>query len=93
MTQPTAPTLTAYWQQGAKILEACLAKAERCSKDAQEAFLEAPVGLTHEQAKLWHSAQANAYRHALEMMAPPEEGTTEELLLRTVDATAPAIAA
>ena len=84
MTQPTAPTLTAYWQQGATIIEACLSKADRCSKDSHEGFLEAPIGLTPEQAKLWHQAQMEAYRHALEMMAPPSDDTTEELLLRTV---------
>lgn len=87
MTQPTAPTLTTYWQQGAKLIEACAAKADRCSKDAREAFLDAPIGLTPEQAVLWHSAQAEAYRHALEMMAPPSDDTTEELLLRTVAST------
>lgn len=55
-----------HWREGADAIEACLAKAERA------AHADAPFPLDEAQAKLWHRAQADAYRHALEMMAPED---------------------
>lgn len=51
-----------YWKDGSKIIEGCLAK----SLDADPS--DAPFPLIGNDAKIWHLAQANAYRHALEMM-------------------------
>jgi len=77
MTQPTAATLLAYHAQGARIIEACLAKAAKADP------LDAPMPLTGDDAALWHRAQVEAYRHALEMMGPVDPTTTEELLQST----------
>lgn len=44
------------------ILEACLSKAVRADHQ------DAPFPMDATQAKIWHDAQANAYRHALEML-------------------------
>lgn len=93
MTDATSPTpLETYWRQGAQIVQACLDKADRCASHAHQAFLEAPIGLTAEQAQLWHRAQAEAYRHALEMMAPPEEAS-DALVERTNESVAKLLAA
>jgi hypothetical protein len=54
-----------YWKEGAAIVEACLAKAQKADPS------DAPMPLVGKKAALWHRAQAEAYRHALEMMAPP----------------------
>lgn len=58
----------AYWRGGTRIVEGCLAKAVRADP------LDAPIPLVGHEAKLWHEAQANAYRHALEMMGVPADG-------------------
>lgn len=55
-----------YWRDGAEIIERCLAKAIKADPE------DAPFPLTGEEARLWHSAQEQAYRHALEMMGPPQ---------------------
>lgn len=66
------------WKEGADVIEGCLAKAVRAEHS------DAPFPLDEAQAKLWHQAQAEAYRHALEMMAPSghEPGRTEALVTR-----------
>lgn len=56
-----------YWLDGTRLIEACLAKAEKAE------FEDAPFPLDPEQAALWHRAQLEAYRHALEMMGVPED--------------------
>lgn len=64
MTQPTTDSLIAYWRQGEAIIEAALAKAVAADP------LDAPMPLHGGDAKLYHQGAADAYRHALEMMAP-----------------------
>jgi hypothetical protein len=81
VTQPTAQTQIAYWKQGADIIEACLAKA--VAADPREA----PIPLDATQAALWHRAQAEAYRHCLEMMGPVAPETTDRQLRDTIEAT------
>lgn len=54
-----------YWREGTKVIEACLEKAKRAD------FADAPVPLDHYEAGIWHEAQAQAYRHALETMGHP----------------------
>lgn len=56
----------AYWKQGAVIIEGCEAKAQRADP------YDAPMPLLGRDAAIWHQAQQAAYRHALEMMGPPE---------------------
>lgn len=75
----TTETHLAYCAQGARIVEAALNKAQRADP------ADAPMHLTGENAALWHQAQAEAYRHALEMMAPASGDTTEEQLRATID--------
>lgn len=58
-------SLLVYWTDGANIIKQCLAKAVRAE------HADAPFPMDAEQAALWHRAQAEAYRHALEMMGPP----------------------
>lgn len=82
MSQPTAQTQIAYWKQGAALIEACLAKA--VAADPRDA----PMPLAGDDAALWHRAQAEAYRHCLEMMGPTAPDTTEKQLRDTIDATA-----
>jgi hypothetical protein len=77
----TTETHLAYCAQGAKIIEAALAKAQRADPT------DAPFGLFGEEAALWHRAQAEAYQHALEMMAPASADPTEEQLRATIAAT------
>ena len=74
----TAETRLAYCAQGAKIIEAALAKANRADP------VDAPFGLFGEEAALWHRAQAAAFQHALEMMEPAPENTTEKQLQSTI---------
>ena len=57
----------AYWQRGTDIINECL---QRASKAKWE---DAPFPLDECEAKFRHNAQAEAYRHALEMMGVPEE--------------------
>jgi hypothetical protein len=64
-----------YWREGTALIEACLAKAIRADVN------DAPIPLIGAEAKAWHYAQAEAYRHALEMMGVPE-GYPECLALR-----------
>lgn len=47
---------------GLNLIEACLAKATKAVHG------DAPFGLDHDEAKLWHRAQQEAYRHVLEMV-------------------------
>ena len=55
-----------YWRSGNEIVQACLEKA---AKGRHE---DAPFPLDAQQAALYHAAQVDAYRHALEMMGVPE---------------------
>lgn len=78
--QPATPeTRLAYCAQGAQIIEAALAKALKADP------ADAPMPLTGEDAALWHRAQASAYQHALEMMAPADADITEGLLRTAID--------
>ena len=54
-----------YWSQGAALVMTCQDKAQKADP------ADAPMGLSPDEAALWHHAQAVAYAHALEMMAPP----------------------
>jgi len=74
----TTETHLAYCAQGARIIEAALAKAQRADP------ADAPFPLVGEEAALWHRAQASAYQHALEMMAPSPADSTEEQLRATI---------
>lgn len=55
-----------YWRDGTKLIEECLAKATKADPG------DAPFPLVGDEVRLWHIAQLNAYRHALEMMGHPE---------------------
>lgn len=55
-----------YWNRGTDIINDCLKKAARAGHG------DAPFPLDHKEAKFWHNAQMEAYRHALEMMGVPE---------------------
>lgn len=59
-----------YWKQGTEIIEKCLA----VSLVADPA--DVPFPLVGDEAKLWHSASASAYQHALEMMAQVKDIAT-----------------
>jgi hypothetical protein len=50
------------FEEARKILEKCLAKAVKADP------LDAPMPLLGKEAALWHRAQMEAYRHALEML-------------------------
>lgn len=54
-----------YWKEGTSIIEKCLDRAIKANPS------DAPFPLFGEEAKIYHEAQANAYRHALEMMGFP----------------------
>lgn len=54
-----------YWNDGNAIIEKCLSRA--CAA----ATADAPFGMDDADAAIWHEAQRNAYRHALEMMGIP----------------------
>ncbi|MBY3543640.1 hypothetical protein HFN71_28565 [Rhizobium laguerreae] len=56
----------AYWRRGTDRINDCLKKAVKADP------LDAPTPLVGTEAKQWHSFQAEAYRHALEMMGVPE---------------------
>lgn len=56
-----------YWREGTELIETCLARAEKADP------LDAPMPLTGNDAKLWHTAQMEAYRHALEIMGWHEQ--------------------
>lgn len=58
-------TVSPYWRKGTEIIERCLKKAAAASPS------DAPFPLVGDEARLWHQAQAEAYRHALEMMGAP----------------------
>lgn len=60
--QDNAAKAIGYWKDGTQIIEQKLAVA------AQGNWNDAPAGLSLVEARLWHRAQAEAYRHALEMM-------------------------
>lgn len=60
-----------YWRDGTALIEACLAKAVRGDPS------DVPMPLVGDEAKLWHQAQAEAYRHALEMMGVPQCAASE----------------
>lgn len=85
MTDASNAPMTAahatYWRQGAQIVQACLDKAAKADP------LDAPMPMTAAEAAIWHRAQVEAYRHALEMMAPPEEAS-EALIERTNESVA-----
>lgn len=49
-------------ESGLAIIEKCLATAVKADHG------DSPFGMDHAQAKLWHRAQMEAYRHALEMI-------------------------
>lgn len=69
----------AYWQRGHEIIEKRLATAARAD------WQDAPFPLNEEQAALWHRAQAEAYRDALEMMGVPDPAF-EQPVLKTAEA-------
>lgn len=69
-----------YWKGGHEIIEARLAKSAAAEHG------DAPFPLDAEQAALWHSAQADAYRDALEMMGVPEALTEALARLSTTEA-------
>lgn len=54
-----------YWSAGTEIIERCLQKAVEADP------LNVPMPLVGDEALLWHRAQMEAYRHALEMMGVP----------------------
>lgn len=56
-----------YWKRGTDLINDCLKKAARAEHG------DAPFPLGADDAKFWHNAQAEAYRHALEMMGVPED--------------------
>jgi hypothetical protein len=64
---------------GREIIEAALKRALASKHE------DAPFGLDHDEAAIWHQAQASAYQHALEMMPaaptpPAGEAVTSEAL-------------
>lgn len=61
---PTFEDIT-YWQRGHAVVETRLAKAVKGE------WADAPFPLDDKEAALWHRAQAEAYRDALEMMGVP----------------------
>lgn len=64
-------TVSPCWRKGTEIIERCLKKvAAACPSDA-------PFPLVGDEARLWHQAQAEAYRHALEMMGAPSAESPE----------------
>lgn len=72
-------THLAYCAQGKEIIERKLATALAADPS------DAPFPLVGEEAALWHQAQASAYQHALEMMAPAGKDISEEMLQRSID--------
>lgn len=60
----TQDVLIQLMREGADAIEQCIRKAERADP-ADVPFLGA------EYAAIWHRAQAEAYRHALDLMEPP----------------------
>lgn len=58
---------TDYWREGTRLIEEKLARAARAD------FADAPFGSSPHEAALWHKAQAEAFRHALEMMGIPQD--------------------
>lgn len=61
-----AEARVAYWLAGTEIVEKRLAKAAAADPSG------APMPLHGRDAELWHAAQADAYRDALEMMGVPQ---------------------
>lgn len=62
----------AYWQRGTDLINECLKKAHRADHG------DAPFPLDEKEAKFWHNAQMEAYRHALEMMGVPENAPVKK---------------
>lgn len=60
------------WQDGTKIIQECLVQAEKADP------CDVPFPLVGDEARLWHCAQFNAYRHALEMMGEPATELAKE---------------
>lgn len=56
----------AYWRRGTEIIEGRLLKAVAAKHE------DAPFPFDAEQAALYHAAQVDAYRDALEMMGVPD---------------------
>jgi hypothetical protein len=56
-----------YWKRGTDLIKDCLAKSVRADHG------DAPFPLDHTEARFWHNAQMEAYRHSLEMMGVPED--------------------
>lgn len=56
-----------YWKRGTDLINECLKTAARADHG------DAPFPLDHAEAKFWHNAQMEAYRHALEMMGLPQD--------------------
>lgn len=56
-----------YWKRGTDLINECLKKAAKADP------LDAPMPLIGIEASRWHSYQAEAYRHALEMMGLPQD--------------------
>lgn len=56
-----------YWKRGTDLIDGCLEKADRAD------HADAPFPLDADEAKFWHKAQMEAYRHSLEMMGLPKD--------------------
>lgn len=55
------------WQEGAAIVENCLEVARRAQHE------DAPFPMSPSEARIWHNARQEAFRHALEMMPLPSD--------------------
>lgn len=64
-------SLVGYWAHGHSILAKQLAEADAQAK-GDDWYSHAPMGLSPEGARGWHSARVDSLRHALEMMGIPE---------------------
>lgn len=64
-------SLIGYWAHGHAILTKQLAEADAQAK-GDDWYSHAPMGLSPEGARGWHSARVDSLRHALEMMGIPE---------------------
>jgi hypothetical protein len=69
---------------GIKIVEECLAKAVEAKHE------DAPFPLDEAQAKLWHRAQMEAFRHALEMISVDPELAAKIEAAKMAEAAPPA---
>lgn len=71
LTPAKSAELIGYWAHGHAILAKQLAEADAQAK-SEEWYSHAPMGLSPDGARGWHSARVDTLRHALEMMGVPE---------------------